>query len=144
MPAGRAREVAHVMASGVWTHDHPLQRDELEALVLPPLLFADPVRHVGIRGGQVPLGEQTRYSLSMQGIADRAGNDDNTLTAKGYLIFDLVAGMKPTKRLSIERHAFFKGRSDHLADMPVVASENLRFVRIDGVVLPENHIRAYR
>jgi ClpP class serine protease len=35
MPAERAREVAHLMASGVWTHDHPLQRTDLEALGLP-------------------------------------------------------------------------------------------------------------
>jgi hypothetical protein len=35
MPAERAREVAHLMASGVWTHDYPLQRADLEALGLP-------------------------------------------------------------------------------------------------------------
>jgi ClpP class serine protease len=35
MPAERARELAHVMASGVWTHDHPLLRADLEALGLP-------------------------------------------------------------------------------------------------------------
>jgi ClpP class serine protease len=31
----RARETAHLLASGVWTHDHPLQARELEALALP-------------------------------------------------------------------------------------------------------------
>jgi ClpP class serine protease len=31
----RARETAHLMASGLWTHDHPLQARELEALGLP-------------------------------------------------------------------------------------------------------------
>ena len=35
MPAQRAEEVAHLMASGVWTHDHPLMADELEQLGLP-------------------------------------------------------------------------------------------------------------
>ena len=35
MPTERAREVAHLMASGVWTHDHPLLRADLEALGLP-------------------------------------------------------------------------------------------------------------
>jgi ClpP class serine protease len=35
MPAERARQVAHLMASGVWTHDHPLQAPELQALGLP-------------------------------------------------------------------------------------------------------------
>jgi ClpP class serine protease len=31
----RAREVAHHLASGVWTHDHPLQPAELRLLGLP-------------------------------------------------------------------------------------------------------------
>ena len=31
----RARETAHLLASGVWTHDHPLQVSELQALGLP-------------------------------------------------------------------------------------------------------------
>src|SRR4030081_2683988 len=35
MDPGRAREVARLMASGLWTHDHPLQVPELVALGLP-------------------------------------------------------------------------------------------------------------
>jgi ClpP class serine protease len=35
MPPERAREAAHLLASGVWTHDHPLQASELLALGLP-------------------------------------------------------------------------------------------------------------
>jgi ClpP class serine protease len=35
MPPVRAREVAHMLASGMWTHDHPLQVAELRALGLP-------------------------------------------------------------------------------------------------------------
>jgi ClpP class serine protease len=31
----RARDVAHLMSSGVWTHDHPLMAPELEQLGLP-------------------------------------------------------------------------------------------------------------
>lgn len=31
----RAREVARLLATGVWTHDHPLQAPELQALGLP-------------------------------------------------------------------------------------------------------------
>jgi ClpP class serine protease len=31
----RARETAHLLASGLWTHDHPLQARELDALGLP-------------------------------------------------------------------------------------------------------------
>jgi ClpP class serine protease len=35
MPAQQAQEVAHLLATGVWTHDHPLQAAELSALRLP-------------------------------------------------------------------------------------------------------------
>ena len=35
MPADRARDVARLMASGVWTHDHPLMAPVLEQLGLP-------------------------------------------------------------------------------------------------------------
>jgi ClpP class serine protease len=31
----RARDAAHLLASGVWTHDHPLQAPELSAMGLP-------------------------------------------------------------------------------------------------------------
>jgi ClpP class serine protease len=35
MTADRARDVARLLATGTWTHDHPLQARELEALGLP-------------------------------------------------------------------------------------------------------------
>jgi ClpP class serine protease len=35
MPAERAADVARLLATGTWTHDHPLQRVELESLGLP-------------------------------------------------------------------------------------------------------------
>jgi hypothetical protein len=35
MPKPRARELAHLLSSGVWTHDHPLMAAELEQLGLP-------------------------------------------------------------------------------------------------------------
>jgi ClpP class serine protease len=35
LPPQRAREVAHLLATGVWTHDHPLQVPDLRALGLP-------------------------------------------------------------------------------------------------------------
>jgi ClpP class serine protease len=35
MEPGRAREVARLMSTGVWTHDHPLQVPELTAMGLP-------------------------------------------------------------------------------------------------------------
>jgi ClpP class serine protease len=35
LPAERARDVAQLLSSGVWTHDHPLMAGELEQLGLP-------------------------------------------------------------------------------------------------------------
>jgi ClpP class serine protease len=35
MKPGRAKEVARILSTGTWTHDHPLGREELEALGLP-------------------------------------------------------------------------------------------------------------
>ena len=40
-------------------------------------------------------------SLRARGIGDRPGNDDDTLTAQGYLIFDVIAGWKPLKQLDL-------------------------------------------
>ena len=34
MPEQRAQELAHLLSSGVWTHDHPLMAGELEQLGL--------------------------------------------------------------------------------------------------------------
>jgi ClpP class serine protease len=36
--AQRAKDVGHLLATGTWTHDHPLQRAELERLGLPVLV----------------------------------------------------------------------------------------------------------
>ena len=35
MAPGRAADVAHLLATGTWTHDHPLQPRDLETLGLP-------------------------------------------------------------------------------------------------------------
>jgi ClpP class serine protease len=35
MPADRAADVARLLATGTWTHDHPLQVPDLQALGLP-------------------------------------------------------------------------------------------------------------
>lgn len=48
--------------------------------------------------GGVTLGGGTRFvSLRARGIGDRPGNDAGSLTAEGYLIFDLVAGIAVKK-----------------------------------------------
>jgi TonB-dependent Receptor Plug Domain len=45
--------------------------------------------------GGVSLHDKRSFvSLRARGIADRPGNDDGSLTAQGYLLFDLVAGKK--------------------------------------------------
>ncbi|HMG21183.1 MAG TPA: hypothetical protein VK607_07710, partial [Kofleriaceae bacterium] len=44
------------------------------------------------QGGVTLAGGPGFVSLRARGIADRPGNDDGTLTAQGYLIFDLIAG----------------------------------------------------
>ena len=53
MPAERAAEVARLLATGTWTHDHPLQVHELQALGLP------------VRVG-VPAGERELMTLYPQ------------------------------------------------------------------------------
>lgn len=44
------------------------------------------------QGGVTLLHGPAYVSLRARGIADRPGNDSGTLTAQGYLIFDLIAG----------------------------------------------------
>jgi outer membrane receptor protein involved in Fe transport len=44
------------------------------------------------QGGVTVMRGPAFVALRARGIADRPGNDDGSLTAKGYLIFDLMAG----------------------------------------------------
>jgi outer membrane receptor protein involved in Fe transport len=53
------------------------------------------------QGGVSFVHDNWFVSLRGRGIADRPGNDDNTLVAQGYLIFDLMTGYKPTKKLDL-------------------------------------------
>jgi len=46
------------------------------------------------QGGVTVLRGPAFVSLRTRGIADRPGNDDGTLTAQGYLIFDLMTGCR--------------------------------------------------
>lgn len=45
-------------------------------------------------GGVSVHDKRSFVSLRTRGIADRAGNDDGSLTADGYLLFDIIAGKK--------------------------------------------------
>lgn len=44
------------------------------------------------QGGATVMGGPGFVALRARGIGDRPGNDDGSLTAEGYLIFDLIAG----------------------------------------------------
>jgi len=63
------------------------------ALALAPKLMG--------QGGMTYIHGAFNISLRGRGIADRPGNDANTLTAKGYFIFDLIASVQPTKKLGL-------------------------------------------
>ena len=63
------------------------------ALALAPKLMG--------QGGITYIHPLFSVALRGRGIADRPGNDANTLTAKGYFIFDLIASTQPTKKLGI-------------------------------------------
>jgi ClpP class serine protease len=43
MPPERAAEIAEILATGTWTHDHPLQYPELQALGLPATVGVPPL-----------------------------------------------------------------------------------------------------
>ena len=61
------------------------------ALALAPKLMG--------QGGVTVTDGKQFVSLRARGIADRPGNDTGTLTAQGYLIFDLMAGRTLAKKL---------------------------------------------
>lgn len=81
-------------------------------------------------GGASVHGARGFVSLRTRGIADRVGNDTGTLTAKGYLLVDLIAGTKVGKlalELSIAnllgsdwREAQFAEESRVTPDAPLV------------------------
>ena len=63
------------------------------ALALAPKLMG--------QGGATYIHGDYSISLRGRGIADRPGNDANTLTAQGYFIFDLMTGYSPMKQLHL-------------------------------------------
>jgi ClpP class serine protease len=59
LPAERAAEVARLLSTGIWTHDHPLQIDTLKALGLPVSVgIAAPERNL-MRLYPQPRGRQS-------------------------------------------------------------------------------------
>jgi outer membrane receptor protein involved in Fe transport len=74
-------------ANVTWAHATPVvNAGNAGALALAP-------RWMG-SGGIAVHAKRGFVSLRARGIADRPGNDDGSLTAEGYLIFDLIAGRK--------------------------------------------------
>jgi outer membrane receptor protein involved in Fe transport len=53
------------------------------------------------QGGVTLVDGDQFVALRARGIADRPGNDDGSLTAEGYLIFDLMAGKSFGKHLDV-------------------------------------------
>jgi outer membrane receptor protein involved in Fe transport len=102
------------------------------------------------QGGATVFGAPGFVSLRTRGIADRPGNDDGTLTAEGYLIFDLIAG-KSFGKLDLEltisnlfnaawREAQFAEESAVVAGGPVV--EQMHFT--PGIPITATATAAYR
>ncbi len=74
-------------ANVTWAHATPVvNAGNAGALALAP-------RWMG-SGGAALHDRRGFVSLRARGIADRPGNDDGSLTAEGYLIFDVVAGKR--------------------------------------------------
>ncbi len=76
--------------------------------------------------GGVSVHDRTQFaSLRARGIADRAGNDDGSLVARGFLLFDLVAGKKLGKldlELTVANLTNAKWREAQFAEASAVAS----------------------
>lgn len=102
------------------------------------------------QGGVTLVRGASFVSLRTRGIADRPGNDDGSLTAKGYLIFDLMAGHTVGKLdldLTINnlfnadwREAQFADESAGAPGAPVV--EQMHFT--PGIPLSATVTAAYR
>jgi ClpP class serine protease len=68
----RARDVAHVLASGVWTHDHPLMAPELEQLGLPVKVGVAAEERTLMRLYPQPRGRETSVEY-VPGQPDQPG-----------------------------------------------------------------------
>jgi hypothetical protein len=102
------------------------------------------------QGGVTVLRGASFVALRGRGIADRPGNDDGSLTAEGYLLFDLIAGHAIGK-LDLEltvnnlldaewREAQFADESAVMPGAPVI--EQMHFT--PGIPLTATVTAAYR
>jgi hypothetical protein len=58
MKPAQAKEVARILSTGTWTHDHLLGREELEALGLPIKISVPPLVRELMRLYPQPRGRQ--------------------------------------------------------------------------------------
>jgi len=58
MEPARAKEVARILSTGTWTHDHPLLREDLQALRLPVKVDVPPGVREPMRLYPQPRGRQ--------------------------------------------------------------------------------------
>jgi outer membrane receptor protein involved in Fe transport len=102
------------------------------------------------QGGITFVGGAGFVSLRARGIADRPGNDDGTLTAQGYLIFDLIAGHSFGKldvNLTVNNLLDTDWREAQFADQSAVmpggpVTEQMHFA--PGIPLTATATAAYR
>jgi hypothetical protein len=102
------------------------------------------------QGGATVLRGPAFVSLRARGIGDRPGNDTGTLTAQGYLIFDLIAGRtfgKLDLNLTINNLLNSDWREAQFADTSAVvpggpAMEQMHFT--PGIPLTATATAAYR
>jgi hypothetical protein len=102
------------------------------------------------QGGVTLLHGPAFVSLRARGIGDRPGNDSGTLTAQGYLIFDLIAGRRLGKLdLDLTVNNLFNSdwREAQFADASAVvpggpAIEQMHFT--PGIPLTATATAAYR
>ena len=102
------------------------------------------------QGGVTVVHGPAFVSLRARGIADRPGNDSGTLTAQGYLIFDLIAGRtfgKLDVNLTVNNLLDSDWREAQFADTSAVtpggpAVEQMHFT--PGIPLTATATAAYR
>jgi hypothetical protein len=102
------------------------------------------------QGGVTLLHGPAFVSLRARGIGDRPGNDSGTLTAQGYLIFDLIAGRtfgKLDLNLTVNNLFNSEWREAQFADTSAVvpggpAVEQMHFT--PGIPLTATATAAYR
>jgi ClpP class serine protease len=83
MAPERAAEVAKLLATGTWTHDHPLQRRELEALGLPVTIGVGEEERELMRLYPQPRGRMPAVEYAPSSPPDRPGMPRRRTAGRG-------------------------------------------------------------